>query len=212
MNGLVRSIFNQSGGGTKDLVCSNLLSVDLSVFKESSRIAVDTAGSSDYVRFFLVNSIFDFYHRNEPVKECAQNITSAIDLSLFFMTNYLILKKSVKYNRLVCPYLFKNAHFDRLEIYGQIDHFLKRNFLNFDSISEGYALNSNIAHVHIEGYQFELDSQILDKKVFELVKQIEIEGPMSRIQVDVFKSFKHCRSVLFLMVNYTNFFHKNGIE
>jgi hypothetical protein len=90
--------------------------------------------------------------------------------------------------------------------------FYKTNLLTFTNETHA-SQNSTIQIlqlIHIENIN--IDSSLLDNRVFRNLNRLDIIGSIDRIQVDLFKAFLQIRSIGLKMIHVREFFHRNGIE
>jgi hypothetical protein len=77
-----------------------------------------------------------------------------------------------------------------LEISYQSDHFIKRNFRQFNTdIIINSSLNSFVQSVLTESFELKMNSSFLHDKVFENMAFFMILGSINSFQVDLFKNF-----------------------
>jgi hypothetical protein len=138
------------------------------------------------------------------------------ETSVFNNMYELVLTRSVAYKP-VCPYLFRYASITSLEIDGQVDSFMYVNLLRFTepevhSSSLLSSINSSIVYVKISGYNYKLDSGLLDPLVFERAQSIVLVNTIAFIQADVFKSFQALYKISLQLDSVGNFYHQVGID
>jgi hypothetical protein len=115
----------------------------------------------------------------------------------------------------ICPFLFKNTNIGMLmTITDLIDASLIRNVLSFQKLenTSQTSINSYIPAVCLVGYGYTLDTDLLNPLVFEKLGYLSIVRSIGVIQTDMFMHFPHLYNIIFLLDNYANFFHKNGVK
>ncbi len=113
----------------------------------------------------------------------------------------------------MCPFAFTDALANTVMLYNLVDSFLVRNLLVFRKASSAEtSINSRISGLKIVGFNFGLDESLLSPLVFESTATLWIEGSLSSIQTDLFKSFGELQIVHFALNDLGNFFHEIGIK
>jgi hypothetical protein len=115
----------------------------------------------------------------------------------------------------VCPFIFINAQFNLLAIYGLCDHFLLKNLWTFHqgdrdsstSIKNG-SINSNISTIIFRG----VNASLLSPLVFEFTDSVSLTGTIRSIETDLIKSLNKVEILVISVVSMGNFFHKIGLE
>ena len=121
----------------------------------------------------------------------------------------MILENNVKFSAKTCPLIFFNTTISFLVLKEISASFLERNVLEFQDINyenHSIKLNSDIYHCKMRLYRISLSSKLLNKYIFEKMFVLDLEGQISEIQNELFKSFKYLRFVRFRMQNIRNLF------
>jgi hypothetical protein len=101
-----------------------------------------------------------------------------------------------------------------LNIDGLVDHFIKRNVLDFFETKYDASLNSTISGLSLpSAYNLNLDSKLLNPQVFMNLNQLHvIYGTIKSIEVDLFGKLPRVWYLEFGSSNFASFFHNLGFE
>jgi hypothetical protein len=167
-------------------------------------------------------STVEFYVNNTPpgAYTCGPGLVpddSSQNVSLF--SSYLIgffVYYGNTYGTLsqsVCPFLFKNAQLYEMLLEYQVDSFLFVSLFKFqnDEISTNYTtIGSSIGQLDVSGYNYKLDTSLVNPLVFEQLTTFTCFGTINSIQVDMFTYLG--RVTLTLNMNSLgNFYHRIGL-
>ncbi len=100
----------------------------------------------------------------------------------------------------MCPLIFWNIKLTVLSIHRISLTFIETNQIGFQQLSNDLFLNemnSKILHLQLYIYRSELNANILNKHVFKQLKAIDLNGQITKIQDDLFKSFKNLNFIRF---------------
>ena len=172
------------------------------------RISKYTTNPLIYVKY----SYFNFYSQNKLLssKNCYSNETFNSFNSLFSKRVQFLSFSDCYYGEKTCILLFKNSLIVYLKFEYSFSSSIGKNYLKFDQNSSfNFSLKSNIETVHFNDfYRINLNTNILDDKVFELTKVIYFYGSIDNIQIDLFQRFHLINSVNFELYNLQEFFNK----
>jgi hypothetical protein len=140
-------------------------------------------------------------------------------VSLFskYLENVIIADENMyeSESKAVCPYVFKNAFLDSIEVAYQVDSFLYASLFRFQEINHTitFSINSSVQEFVVGyGYNFKFDTGLFQPLVFKNVTTLRLFGAIKSIQTDLFKNFRLLTYFGFYLNNYGNFFHQIGIE
>ncbi len=183
----------------------NMLSIDLNLFNPPpSDVTVYP------VEYVFVDSTFNFYHNDQLISHCNTSILNWIEHSVFGVMVDLALVDFVRFERKICPYVFKNARLERLYTVSY-DHFVVRSLFRFE-VTSFVDLNSLVVDFRLGGYNYKLDSSVFYYAVFHFIHSVLFSGLIKSIQVNLFSSFHTLRSVGVVSDDLKNFFHKVGVD
>ena len=186
------------------VVLNNIKGIDI-----RSKPLYKTTFGLDLSKYNLVWSLektkFEFYKNQELINKniCdfslsydSNNNTYKVYSELFFTgLQCLVLESSVEFLKETCPFIFMNSAIRILNIKFVYSTFIGRNLLSFMDIQEKgiEKITSNVLQLIIKVYHVKLDSSILNKYVFGRISFLDINGQISSIQEDLFKSFKNLK-------------------
>jgi hypothetical protein len=153
-----------------------------------------------YFDFAFYFSTVEFYV-NPSAYTCnsdripANSVSDVSFLSAYI--NTLIIQYGNNYgssSQNVCPYVFKNAKLNEIELNFQVDTFLFTSLFRFQEINEKstVSINSTIPFVEIsQSYNIKIDTGLLHPLVFEQITNFIFYGQINSIKVQAFQKFKH---------------------
>ena len=105
-----------------------------------------------------------------------------------------------KFSKNMCPLIFWNIKLTLLSIHRISSTFIETNQIGFQHVSNDSLLNemnSKILHLQLFIYHSDLNTKILNKYVFKQLKAIDLNGQITQIQNDLFKSFLNLNFIRF---------------
>ncbi len=158
--------------------------------------------SNTLIMWSIQYSNFDFYdNKNILIENKCNNQSLLLNNSFENQFNaYLIDTYETKFSKYMCPLIFWNIKLTILSIHRLSSTFIEKNQIGFQKLSNDLLLNemnSKILHLQLFIYRSELDAKILDKYVFKQLKAIDLNGIITKIQDDLFKSFKNLNFIRF---------------
>ncbi len=162
-------------------------------------------------------SVVNFFigDKSQNELECSRDIIPRTSNTILNYINSLTFWAYVKYDdKPVCHFIFANVSLYNFEIHNQIDSFMIKNLLQFQSVNpnETFSMNSTITVISIYGYNFALGEKLLNPLVFEKINEIYIRKSVGSIQVDLFKSFIYLNFIMISIDSLMSFFHQVGIQ
>lgn len=163
-------------------------------------------------RWVLEDSNFNFYYDNNLIQNnqyCSKIYLS--NINYFPKVIVLLLSSNVLYSKQTCPFIFKNTYLKTLAIKQLTESSIFTNMLSFRHLNqtELSGLNSTILIFKFISYITKLDTNLLNKQVFEYLIIFDFIGQFNSIQFDLFKSFSHLIVIRFQMQYISRLFHKN---
>jgi hypothetical protein len=167
----------------------------------------------------FLSSTLSFYMNGEAPGQysCTEEYTLK-NLTKITFFNYF---DSISFEQLIvydsahwlCPYLFSNARLSALHFKSLVQSFLVTNLFRFQQVSSSSAaalssINSSIIELGLSGYDYHLDESLMHPLVYERVQTIIIEGSLTAIQSNLFKSFKSINNIGITVLSLANFFHR----
>lgn len=113
----------------------------------------------------------------------------------------------------ICPLVFGNSKIEKLHITKMLKSFLKTNVLTFSHFNDLPIdlLNSTISRLSLfEAENINIDSSLLNKYVFMMMKSLFVEGQLNSIEIGVFKSFRMLKEIH--LKSTREYIRRNGIE
>jgi hypothetical protein len=161
------------------------------------------------------NSQIEFYINGTPMSDlnCSQSLIPQATPTIFniFWSVYYGMK-NVYPHKPICPFIFKNASLFGLTISSHIDAILIRNLWTFQAIDTNSSiLDSSIESLKLIGYGYTLDTSLLNPLVFKRIDCLTIRNSINAIQPGLFAHFCYMSTVVIVVDNLGNFFHKIGI-
>jgi len=153
--------------------------------------------SNTLVMWSIQYSTFDFYDNKNILIENKCNNQSLLLLKNSFKNQfnaYMIHLYETKFSKNMCPLIFWNIKLTILSIHRISSTFIETNQIGFQQVANDLLLNemnSKILHLQLYIYRSELNAKILNKYVFKQLKAIDLNGQITKIQDDLFKSFKN---------------------
>jgi len=144
----------------------------------------------------LQYSTFDFYDDKGILIENKCNNQSLLLNNSFEnqFNSYLLDIYETKFSKNMCPLLFWNIKLTILSIHRISSTFIETNQIGFQQVTNNDLLldemNSKILHLQLFIYHSDLNTKILNKYVFKQLKAIDLNGQITKIQDDLFKSFE----------------------
>jgi hypothetical protein len=109
--------------------------------------------------------------------------------------------------------VFKNAQLTEMDLHFQVDSFMFVNLFGFQEVNDRLSINSMIFLFYVRsGYNYKLDTILLNPLVFEQTDGFCFYGTINLIQTDIFKHFTYLDNVIFHLTSLGNFFHKISID
>jgi len=158
-------------------------------------------------------SNFDFYYKNLLVyKTCDEQLMINFSNENQFNGFMLSFDHSIKYSLNTCPIIFSNINLRFINLGKISNSFIEKNILGFQNISDALLnrINSSIFQLNLLLYHTDLNSNLLNKYVFAKIKSIDLNGQITGIQDDLFKSFGSLRMIRIRMQNIQNILVRNN--
>ena len=164
----------------------------------------------------FLNARFEFYYKNKLISSCedftSMNLTEP--KSVFQLgtktrqVNYNF--DNTRFPDSVCPYLFNNIQSNSMDFKRMIKTFYKSSYLKFSSNNKSEPLNSYVNTLYFSKIEkLDLDSNLLNEKVFKDISYLSLDGEMNSIEEGIFKSFTKLRSIYFQDLEFfENLIHK----
>jgi hypothetical protein len=174
-----------------------------------------TSGNNSQHHIAFENSQIDFFMNGEAAseKKCSKNLITTN--STFFTTfSQIRFIKENKYPKSpICPFIFANAHLEKIFIYNQVKAVLINNLWRFQTLDESAneSIFSNIKQLTVSGFGYDFNTSLVHPLVFEKIQQLTIYRSIGSIQLDLLKRFQQLDTVKIQMDNLRNFFHKIGL-
>lgn len=164
------------------------------------------------------NVDFDIYNDTlfQSCDEYEKDWTPTARKFLFknFAPLYILDFYNSRFKTPICPLLFRDTTFYQLQINDLIKSYYKTNvvqFLNYSSLykpvnfTNSYFILSNF-------YGLDIDSKILNDKLFVLTSDFVFDGAINSIQSDIFRPFKSMKRLKFNPVYLSSLVKRRGIE
>ncbi len=159
------------------------------------------------------NTYFDFYHKNQLITETNCNESMVLHKNSNFLTNsfVVVLHESVIFSKETCPFIFNSAYIILLSIKIS-SSFIKTNELNFRKLTPNsdYLITSVIFQLEIYSYHNNLTLNLINQQVFKYIAILDLNGQISHIQSDLFKSFYNLKLLRFRLEYVRNIFSVNN--
>ena len=155
---------------------------------------------SDNINLEFKKVDLEFYANKKLIKrntcnrslffEISDNMITVWSSSFFTNTSFLKFN-SVKFPQETCPFTFQHSKIGTLDTLCR-SSFIKTNVLSFIHLpgSMGKYIDSSILQFILNMYHVRLDSSLLDEYVFKELLVLDLNGQISSIQSDLFKSFE----------------------
>jgi hypothetical protein len=161
-------------------------------------------------------STVTFYTGQSDENNCTEEFVQQrqrINGTIFSFFNTFSFLDMCRYEQPVCPFLFINATIDIFNLTGLANSLFVTNLFTFQWIpySNKSYLNSTVRCLSLRGYNYKLDETIAHPLVFIEMSTVWIEGTVSVIQPDIFKSFNSLATIMFQVFSLKNFFHQVGL-
>jgi len=170
-----------------------LILFNVNMINISSKI-INTESSFDTLQ--IANSNFKFQDDKE------QSFFSNVNYSIEFKSDTIYFPK-------LQPTIFKNSSVDSLYLYGLSNTTIKQNYFTFElSKNQSTHLNSRINRVLLDMFKIKLNTEVLNKYVFERTTTICIQQQVDGIEVETFKSLKYLKRLELKMMSFYKFFHQ----
>ena len=129
-------------------------SIDLNIFDSKFRF-VDSHGEN-------IRSCKDFERINS-------SNSHFLDWNVNLGSNFFrIIFKNVDYNKPICELVFKNTRLKWVEMGKVFETFFKTNLLRFIPQTSIKELNISISYLRLNSYEIDLDSRVLNSKIYRL--------------------------------------------
>ena len=167
------------------------------------------------IRFY---SRIDFYNRDgEKINECIDFEEQPVvdKKSQFSSYEYdafvnLLFETISDRKEGVCDLAFRYANIGRVKFFRLADTYFKTNLIRFQQ-SKYESINSTVTYFVLdECYDIDLDSNLMNRNVFEKVNNIWILGELRSIETDLFKPFRNIRSIVLLKSIFFRLLHAQG--
>lgn len=113
----------------------------------------------------------------------------------------------------VCERFFRNMGIMILKISGLIDSFYKTNLLRFEKHkSQSVELNSTIHFLYVETYDIDLDSRLLNPRIFSKLGTLTILKQPRTIRADDLKLLKKLKSIQIETYLFVSFLSRQGLD
>jgi hypothetical protein len=157
---------------------------------------------------------FKLFYNNQLIKDPSR--LGHYNITIFNMPSVGSLEffEDIKYAKNVSPLLFKNiGNLYQMTFYELTDTFICTNTLSFDD-SELKTINSNESVIKIEAilmviYNYRLDNKLLNRYLFQDVKNLYLYGPIASIHPETFTIFKSIRSITINANNLRDFYRNH---
>ena len=173
------------------IILSNLKGIDLHSYS-FDQIKFDGLNSlSNYNQFWwkFANFAFEFYFNGNLINREMCNEKFAQKMSFPYGKIIDMDDDYISFSTETCPFVFKNANIDLINIGKISDTYLKKNLLGFQNVS-AVNLNSFIFQLNLKLYHVYLNDKLLNMFVFENLRILDLNGPIVSIQSDMFKSLE----------------------
>lgn len=176
----------------------------------------DFAFNFDNIFIVLEKSNFKLFYKNQPLERssCHTNLFPKPNRTFINSINYLVLTKSTLYkNETLCPLLFLKANLKLLSIAGISSSLIEKNVFSFQSLSNQtnkMDIGSEIFQFIISVFDVELNTNLLNPLVFKRLKVLDVNGQLSSIQNDLFKSFKELKLLRYRSQNIKKLFSRRN--
>lgn len=162
-------------------------------------------------------SQFSFYLNNSLIKSCDD--LSGHTRSILRVSNTLYVPyafANVKFGpHPTCPLVFANSKISKLSIFNSfVNSFHKKNILRFstDRPQSHDSINSSVQILALVKFdKIDLDETLLERQVFENLIKIVLIGEIASIQLDLFKSFRHLRTLTLHGLFYPKLARQRGL-
>jgi hypothetical protein len=158
-------------------------------------------------------SNFDFFNKQILINTvCNEKLLEKISNNNQFDGYMLILGPDVKFALNTCPLIFWNINTSFINLDQLKDSFIEKNILGFQNISNNLVkkMNSNIFQLDINLYHTDLNSNLLNRYVFTAIRILDLNGPITNIQEDLFKPFSKLQMIRFRMQNIQHILVRNN--
>lgn len=162
------------------------------------------------MEFYFVD--FKFYLNQILIDSCNglnasfETVFQSFRSSIFKLGFY-----DVRYPTKICPLLFNKNSILSIDFNSVINTFYKVNVLKFYRL-ENSSIKSMIQKLSIYDMEkIDIDSSLLNDRVFENIKSLTIGGEVISIELGLFKSFKSLTSIFFQAHYIRRLFHR-GID
>ncbi len=150
-----------------------------------------------YAKWNIHKSNLNFYINNKLLteNECSnsnQNWTNFITKNMLLE---LTISSTTKYSLKTCPFIFKNTMIYYLDLSTIKSSFIESNILTFIKIKNPNDLKSNIFQTSFKFYRIYFDDSLLNEAIFKNINILDINGILSGIQNDLFKSFSKMKLI-----------------
>jgi hypothetical protein len=102
------------------------------------------------------------------------------------MHSFSIVFSNVEYGDPICDLLFNNSDFDKFIFVGLVNTYFKTNlFRLIQSNNQTIDFSSNINKLELQDiFEIDLDTNLLNEKVFSQVTSLNLNGKLNSIQID----------------------------
>jgi len=153
---------------------------------------------------------FDFYDDNNNLITKCDNSTIKIKDNIFSGTSILNFEYNTRFKENTCPLVFSNVYLSIIDL-KLSSSFVNKNILGFVQNNQDFkSLNSTIFHAKLMLYHTDLNAIILNKYVFTKLTILDLNGQITKIEEDLFKSFKLLAFIRFHVENINNVLVRNN--
>lgn len=163
----------------------------------------------------ISNSDFEFYLDDQKlITECDESFL--IRNKQFFVQNLmtkmrvLLIQATVKFPQETCPIAFNNAQINFFQFKKLSSSLIRKNMLKFKQLNLSDQFDCFIFQLSVEIYRTDLSFDLLDKNVFKNLLVLDLNGVISSIQIDLFKSFNRLKLLRIRTQNIRNIFVNNN--
>jgi len=167
-----------------------------------------------FIYYIIDESYFDFYYKNNKQineNECTHELFRLRDNMFTKMSGLDAASPYLLYKTKICPLIFARSEITYLSLSSTNSLFIK-NSLIFLNISDETALfmNSFISVLDLHLYHINLNENLLNRHVFKHLKLLTLNGVITSILDDLFKSFNSLKMLHLKVQNIRKLFQKNN--
>ena len=166
-----------------------------------------------HILWSIKNTNFDFYHNNISSNNmCDERFFNDTSWQNPIDCYMLFLGSSTKYSTKTCPLAFRNFKSYILNIDKLSGSFIEKNILSFQNLSDNLLerINTTIYQFEVNMYHTDLNTKLLNKHIFKRLISLDLDGQITFIQEDLFKSIKTLRYLRLRLQNIKKIFVYNN--